>query len=174
MPTILLDAQTCQYIASFGIAAITAEADGVKVYHRPNDVPRVVDAIFWARAADAEAVAKRAKAWGGKIGASAAIAAAGRDLAVRLSPHDEFMTRVRSATQRIAGNVEAARLNGHLRRFNQEFKSRRLKATAEGKPFMSYTAALRRLRGVLATKAAARSGVAMPDSTDLMTSVFDG
>jgi hypothetical protein len=50
--------------------------------------------------------------------------------------------------------------------------ARRLKAQAQSKPFMPYTAALRRLRGALAGQAASRSGV-VADARTLLAQVFE-
>jgi hypothetical protein len=172
--SIHLDGETSRYLSAFSIAAIVVKADRVLVFHRPADLPHTVDAIWWLRAADAERVAQRARAVVSKlVSASAAVPAAARDLAVGLTAHDALLVRVKAATQRLASQTEQARISGHLRDFNAAYKARRLKAQAEGRGFMSYTVALRRLRGQLATRAAARSGVVVADGKDLMAAVFD-
>jgi hypothetical protein len=173
MPTVVLDTEVCRYLAAFSIAAVTVQGDRITAYHRARDIPGTVDWIGWLRAADAERVVRRAQAFGKITDAANAVLAAARDLGVGLTGHSDLLIRVKAATTRIASQTEAARVNGHLKAFNQQFKARRLRAAAEGKTFMSYTAALRRLRGELATKAAGRSGaVTQSETAGLFAAVF--
>jgi hypothetical protein len=159
--SIFLNGETARYLSAFSIAAIVVKADRILVFHRPADLPHTVEAIWWLRAADAERVAQRARAIVSKlISASAAAPAAARDLAVGLTSHNDLLVRAKASVQRLASQTEQARLSGHLRDFNREYKTRRLKAQNEGRTFPSYTVALRRLRGALAQQAAARSGAA--------------
>jgi hypothetical protein len=174
MPTVVLDTEVCRYLSAFSIAAIVLKAQRITAYHRPQDIPGTVDWIGWLRAADAERVVRRAQAFGKLSDAASAVAAAARDLGVGLTGHDDLLRRVQAATARIANQTEQARVNGHLKAFNAAYKARRLKARAQGKPFMPYTAALRRLRGLLATKAAANSGAGTESGTaSLFAAVFD-
>jgi hypothetical protein len=97
-----------------------------------------------------------------------------RGAAVGLTAHSDLLVRVKAATQRLAASVEHARTAGHLQAFNIQYKARRLAALAERKTFMSYAAALKRLRGELAREAASRSGaVTKAETTDLFKAVFD-
>jgi hypothetical protein len=174
MPTsIYLDRETSHYISAFGIAAIVIEADRILVCHRPADIPHTVDVIWWLRAADAERVAQRARAIVSKlVSAPAAVPAAARDLAVGLTGHNDLLVRVKAATQAAKPSRHAS--VGNLKEFNAAYKARRLRAAAEGKTFMPYAAALRRLRGALATRAAARSGAvaAKAERASLIAQVF--
>jgi hypothetical protein len=172
--SIHLDGETSRYLSAFGIAAIVVEADRILVCHRPGDIPHTVDAIWWLRAADAERVALRARASvSNLVDAQAAVPAAARALMIGLTLHNDLLMRVKTATQRLAANVENARTTGHLQAFNTQYKARRLAASAEGKPFMSYATALKRLRGELAREAAGRSGVVTKAETaDLFKAVF--
>jgi hypothetical protein len=174
MPTtVVLDSEVCRYLSSFSIAAVAVHGGRIVAYHRPGDIPGCVDWIGWCRSADAERVVRRATHFGKLTDAANAVAAAARDVGVGLTAHDDLLRRVQAATQRIANDVETARMAGRLKDFNREFKNRRLKAQSEGRPFMSYETAKRRLRGALATKAARRSGVvANTNTTDLLASVF--
>jgi hypothetical protein len=84
------------------------------------------------------------------------------------------LRRVRAATQRIASGVEQARVaSGHLKDFNKRYQSLRLQAHAEGRKFMTYSQAVRKLRTAVAAKAAANSGAAAKAETaNLLDAVF--
>jgi hypothetical protein len=173
MPTIVLTSETCRYLAAFSIAAITVQGDRIVAYHRPADIPGSVDWIGWLRAADAERVVRRAQGFGKITDAANAVRAAARDIGVGLTAHDDLLTRVRAATQRIANEVETARMAGYLKDFNHRYKTLRLRAQSEGRPFMSYSQAVRKLRGALATSAASRSSAATKAATaGLFATVF--
>jgi hypothetical protein len=171
--SIHLNGETARYLAAFSIAAILVKAERILVFHRPADLPHTVDAIWWLRAADAERVVKRARALGRLTDAPNAVMGAARDLGVGLTAHDDLLRRVRAATQRIASDLEHARMAGHLRDFNRRYKVLRLQAQSEGRPFMSYEKAKRRLRGALATKAAAIANVVKADTRTLLAQVFE-
>jgi hypothetical protein len=89
---------------------------------------------------------------------------------VGLTSHD--LMRV-AATQRMVNEVETARMAGHLKDFNHRYKTLRLQAQSEGRRCMSYSQAVRKSSGALATKAAASSGaVAKTSKADLFNAVF--
>jgi hypothetical protein len=139
----VLNSETSRYLAAFSMAAVTVQGERIIAYHRPADIPGSVDWIGWLRATDAERVVRRAVGFGKITDAANAVRAAARV--------DDLLTLVRAATQRIANEVETARMAGYLKGFNHRYKTLRLQAQSDGRPFMSYSQAVRKLRGALAT-----------------------
>ena len=84
-------------------------------------------------------------------------------------PHCRVAQRATEAVDRIDRTLNAARLRGDLAFFNSAYKARRAAAAAQGRGFMSYGVALRRLRKAVASVAANGGAV----TRSLMSSVFD-
>ncbi len=89
------------------------------------------------------------------------IVAAAQQLGIALTEHEEAVARARAAVIRINAMLNEAHARGDLKFFNAEFHRRRVAARAVGVRFMSYGAAMQRLRKELATVAAGRISALM-------------
>jgi hypothetical protein len=116
---------------------------------------------WWCPAKAAGAIVRAANANGKDVAAAAR-------LKTPLTDHATVAQRVGEAVGRIDDSLKAAQRRGDLAFFNQLYKAQRVAAAAQGRSFMSYGVALRRLRQAVA--AAAANGGAVTRS--LMLSVF--
>jgi hypothetical protein len=82
------------------------------------------------------------------------VVAAARRLDVMVTEHAGVVTRAQAAVKKIEGGLRWAQRQGVLSQFNDEYRRRRLAATARGERFMSYGEAQARLRKALAGVAA--------------------
>jgi hypothetical protein len=117
---------------------------------------------WWCSAKAAGAVVRAANSNGRDV-----VAAAAR-LKIPLTDHATVAQRVGEAVGRIDAGLSEAQRRGDLAFFNSAYKARRQAAAAQGKGFMSYGLALRRLRQAVAG-AAANGGQC---TRSLMLSVF--
>jgi hypothetical protein len=111
----------------------------------------------------------RRRASAGRQGNGKDVPAAAARLHVPITDHFTVARRVGEAVGRIDASLTESQRRGALSFFNQEYRARRRAAAAQGKGFMPYGAALRRLR-IAVAKAAADGGVI---TQPLMCSVFD-
>jgi hypothetical protein len=86
---------------------------------------------------------------------TAALREAAAGHGVTLTEHEIAVARAKDATQRINAFVDSMRKTGSLQVFNRHYKAARAAALARGESFMSYTAALGRLRSQIAARLAA-------------------
>jgi len=127
-------------------------------------------AAWWARRGDAAlifAAARKATKASDGLPAAAAILHSARKLGVEITPHAVAMMRVEAALAKTNTKLAAAQAVGALQFFNQEYQRRRRQAQAQGKGFVSYATARRRLERVLAGVVA--GGI----SAELIARVFD-
>jgi hypothetical protein len=81
--------------------------------------------------------------------AEAALHAAARDQRITLTPNATAMDHAATGAKHLDGYMESLRKSGQLSVFNGRYKRERAAATASGCNFMTYSAALARLRRVL-------------------------
>ena len=147
------------YVRAFDLTCIALWRDGRLGVSRN---PKGADQAWWCPAKDAGALVRAANANGKDVAA-----AAGR-LKTPLTDHATVAQRVEAAVGQIDASLNAAQRRGDLAFFNQAYKARRTAAAAQGRGFMSYGLALRRLRQAVAG-AAANGGQC---TRSLMLSVF--
>ena len=111
--------------------------------------PGAVDRDWWATRRHAYKVARRVEHM-----RSPSIVAAAADLGGALTEHHVAIARAQAAVERIDTVLAAAQAAGDLKFFNSQFRRRRVAAKAAGRRFMTYGAAVRGLRRVLAGAAA--------------------
>jgi hypothetical protein len=87
---------------------------------------------------------------------------------VHLTPHEVVIARATKAAARLDASLRAAATGGRLKEFHAEYRRRRVEASANGKPFMSFTMAERRFRRAIVARLLS-DGVA----ADLFDKVFD-
>jgi hypothetical protein len=89
-----------------------------------------------------------------------AIARCAATAGATLMPDHVALTRANNAMMKLDAMIDRMKLNGGLREFNREFKNRRAAALAEGRGFMNYSTALRRLKLILIPSLASGKPVA--------------
>jgi hypothetical protein len=90
-------------------------------------------------------------------------------LNIRLTPHERLIERTAARTARIEQVLETASHEGWQKFFNAEYRKRRLAARRNGKRFMTYECASRKLRQAIA-RCLANGGVVSPA---LVAQVFE-
>ena len=143
------------YVRAFDLTCIALWRDGRLGVSRN---PTGADQAWWCSAKAAGAIVRAANA-------------NGRDAArlkTPLTDHATVAQRVGEAVGRIDDGLKAAQRRGDLAFFNQLYKARRVAAQAQGRGFMPYGLALRRLR-IAVAHAAANGGQC---TRSLMLSVF--
>ena len=85
---------------------------------------------------------------------------------MKIVPHDIALQRTEQLVRKLDARLLQAQQAGALGYVNREYRTRRLQAQAEGRPFMPYRAAQVRLRKALV-------GVAAGDPAPIMTRVFE-
>lgn len=158
------------YLQEFGLACICIAPDGRTGVTRDLAHVGAVAAAWWAKdAATAHAVVR---AIGEHVPASleaatAEILAAAKRIEVVLSEHSVVVARAQGAVDQLSAKLTTAQQNGALKFFNSEYRRRREEAKASGNGFMSYNAAMARLRKLLASAAAGAR------VSDLVRQVFE-
>ena len=147
------------YVRAFDLTCIALWRDGRLGVSRN---PTGADQAWWCSAKAAGAIVRAANANGRDV-----VAAAAR-LKTPLTDHATVAQRVGEAVGRIDDGLKAAQRRGDLAFFNQLYKARRVAAQAQGRGFMPYGLALRRLR-IAVAHAAANGGQC---TRSLMLSVF--
>jgi hypothetical protein len=89
--------------------------------------------------------------------AEIAILGAAKRLSIGLTPHMAMLARAEAALNQIDTTIKAATSSGQLKFFNAEYAKRRREAAAQGREFISYNVAAKRLQSVLAGIAADRA-----------------
>ena len=159
MPVSPLSGPARDYVAAFNLVAIVQwRDDRLGVCKNPTGG----EAAWWCPSKDAGAVIHAANANGRDVPAAAA------RLKVTLTSHEAVARRVGEAIGRIDDGLKAAQRRGDLAFFNQLYKAQRVAAAAQGRGFMAYGLALRRLR-IAVAHAAANGGQC---TRSLMLSVF--
>lgn len=135
-----LPASSRDYLEAFGVRAVCVSPTG-KVSH--TDDPEGASLAWWCPEKDARRAAAEARHNGD-------IEEAARRLGVRLTEHTRAAERAAEKTAKLEAALREANANGLLQWFNAEFRRRRLAATKDGRKFMPYTVAQRRLRTAMA------------------------
>jgi hypothetical protein len=148
------------YVRAFDLVSVCRWRDGRLGVSRN---PKGAEQAWWCPAKAAGALVRAANANGKDVAA-----AAGR-LKTPLTDHATVAQRVEAAVGQIDASLAAAQRRGDLAFFNQAYKARRTAAAAQGKGFMAYGLALRRLRQAVASVAANGSAI----TRSLMLSVFE-
>jgi hypothetical protein len=154
-----LSSKARDYIRAYDLTSICQWRDGRLGVSR---CPTGAEAAWWCSSKDAGAVVRSANANGRDV-----VAAAAR-LHTSLTDHATVAQRVDEAVDRIDDGLKAAQRRGDLAFFNQLYKAQRVAAQAQGRRFMPYGVALRRLR-IAVAQAAANGGQC---TRSLMLSVF--
>jgi len=147
------------YVRAFDLTSIALWRDGRLGVSRN---PTGAEMAWWCPAKAAGSIIRDANAHGKDVAAAAA------RLHTPLTPHATVAERATEAVDRIDCTLNAARLRGDLAFFNGTYKARRAAAAAQGRGFMSYGVALRRLRKAVASVAANGGAV----TRSLMLDVF--
>ena len=147
------------YVRAFDLTCIALWRDGRLGVSRN---PTGADQAWWCPAKAAGAVVRSANANGRDV-----VAAAAR-LQTPLTDHATVAERATEAVGRIDTALTAAQRRGDLAFFNQLYKAQRVAAQGQGRGFMPYGLALRRLR-IAVAHAAANGGQC---TRSLMLSVF--
>src|SRR5262249_10299123 len=82
------------------------------------------------------------------------VPAAARALRVKIIEHSQALQHTEKILPKLDARMRTAQASGAMQTFNREFQQRRQQAFAEGRSYMSYSAARSRLRQAL-TEAAA-------------------
>ena len=147
MPTIIqpLSRDSLDYLAAFDLRCICVTSSG-RVYTAKN--PTVGAAgVWWTKSEDADRVA--ALAW-----STGDVPSAASQLRIALTPHETVCRRIGERVNKIDEEISKAIDRGVLKKFNSQYRQRRLQARQNGQRFMSYSEALRRLRKVVADSVA--------------------
>jgi hypothetical protein len=153
-----LSPAACDYLTSFGAVAITVDRYGrVRITRDPHNV----SLCWWCREADARKIVEVAQRDGDVVGAAAR-------LSIKLTAHETAAAKAREKVAQLEAALQAAQQDGLLKFFNSQYREFRLRAKAQGKPFMSYQQASRRLRAAVAS-IIAKGGVI---ERSLFTDVF--
>jgi hypothetical protein len=147
------------YVTAFDLSAVATAATG-RIFLSQN--PAKATSAYWCTAGEARRVARVAKESGDIVGAA-------KELHVHLTPHERLIERTVARTARIEQVLETATHEGWLKFFNAEYRKRRLAARRNGKRFMSYECASRKLRQAIA-RCLANGGIISPA---LVTQVFE-
>ena len=159
MPTVEpLSYSALDYLKSFGVVAISPSG---RVFVSRD--PKGAAAAWWAKSEFADQIANVAWMNGDVPGAASR-------LGLTVTAHEIVCRRVAEKTAALDKAIAEACDSGTLKRFNSEYRQRRLAAKKAGQPFMTYSEALRRLRATVATAVA--SGGKIPRS--FVAEVFDG
>lgn len=128
------------YLRAQGIAVIAVTADGVVKIAR--DIARIHKpvAAWWCEPAGAVPLLKHCRESG-----SNDVPAAARELCIILTPHDRVAARAAVYVARIDDALLRAKRCGLLGEFNGAYRRARRAARAEGRGFMSYATAHKRL-----------------------------
>jgi hypothetical protein len=143
------DKAALKYLEASGARAISITCGSghvvINVGYKPNAV-----AAYWLPADKARSVAARARSIAGGTDGVEAVVAAVKEAAVQcrvtLTPHDIAISRAHAMAERLDAFMDALKGNGTLREFTRAYKRRRIAAAERGEGFMSYGAALARLR----------------------------
>jgi hypothetical protein len=159
VPIEALSLASLDYLAAFDLKCICVSNTG-RVYTTKN--PAGASLAYWCRASDTDKVAKAA--W-----FSGDVPEAARRLQIAVTPHSVVAKRTADRTAALDNAIAEAIDAGVLRRFNSEYRSRRLAAKRNGQRFISYGQALGKLRSVIA--GAVASGGKIP--TRSFVAVFE-
>ena len=135
-----LSVSSLDYLRSFNLKCIALSKTG-RVFTCDNPAGAV--AAWWAKADDIDRIA--AIAW-----PSGDVPSAAAKLGLVATPHSVVAKRTADRTAKIDATIKEAVDAGILREFNATYRRLRLQAKRDGKPFVSYSEALRRLRKVVA------------------------
>jgi hypothetical protein len=138
------------YLAASGATAIAVtEIDGICTFRIGHKVDFAIS-VQWALSTMAKSIVKQARL---NAGLDPDAATAGRALtraAVShrqlLTSNDAAMARAGATMERIDAAFKAMNRSGQMQEFNRMFRRRRNEAAAEGKGFMTFSAAMGRLR----------------------------
>ena len=83
------------------------------------------------------------------VSAESAVRKAANDLQALLTPHETAISRATASVARLEALVDDMRQNGQIAEFNRMYKRGRAAAAARGARFMTYNAAMTRLRRAL-------------------------
>ena len=140
-------------IASGATAVQIVEIGRIVAFYTSTTIKPDAVAIHWLPHASARPVLKLARGRAGKTpdaeAAISALAMAAQELRVTLTPHDVAISRAVEAAAKLDRYFEAMRRSGQLAMFNQQYRQRRMEAVACGRGFMSWSAAMARLRAAL-------------------------
>jgi hypothetical protein len=139
---------------------VVRNADGTAGFRTTTDTGKhredVVSAHWVADKAAATAVVRSASSIVGvrptEQAALDALFRAAAKHSVHLSPHEAVIARATKASARLDANLKAAATGGRLKQFHAEYRRRRVEASANGKPFMSFTKAERRFRRAIVVR----------------------
>ena len=144
------------YLHASGATAIcVTESDGVAALQVCRNVASIDNlvSVQWLDERQAVAVARDARRGEGYRPDAETVSAELRRAALAhhatLTPDDVARSRAENGAHRIERHLEAMRQSGGLRQFNAEYRRRRSDASAQGHGFMSYSAAMTRLRHAL-------------------------
>ena len=149
-----------RYLKAFNLRAIARTRDGRLIVTRD---PAECAEAWWCARQHAGKVAKGARA------DHLDVEAAAQRLGLTVTAHDIVLQRVAYSTTRLDQLLERAQHDGLLSFFNTEYARRRKAAAGEGKGFMLYSVAKRRLTDAI-VECAAHGAV---PTRALVASVFD-
>jgi hypothetical protein len=169
-----MNARACirSYARAAGLSAIWIDGDGVARVGITGSSDDPV--IAWAPIAGARKVARwinRQKStvtvgFSKEAEAAPFLQAAARACRVALISHADVVHRATVTIAAIDARLRAAQCAGALKHINQAFRQQRLHAVTNGRPVLSYAAAMARLRDVLLE--AAVQGEPMPPIEDIL------
>ena len=110
--------------------SVPSQSEGGRIF--VGDNPKGAAVAYWCRAADASRVAETAWQTGD-------ILAAGQQCGVGLTPHQIVLKRVGGRTSKIDEEIAKAIDAGVLKKFNAEYRTRRIRAKQRNESFMSYS-----------------------------------
>jgi hypothetical protein len=160
----MTDGAALAYLVASGAAAISILDDGSIKAGAKLDRRAV---MAW-RLPEAQAitVSRTARKIAGDASDVETMAAALQEAAaahgIALTEHDVAMARARSAVARVESFMASLQSTGRLRAFNELYKAQRQAAVAQGRRFISYGAAMRRLRVEIGARLAAGGDLHAP------------
>jgi hypothetical protein len=142
------------YLAASGAVPLTVIVrDGVGSIHTGKISGTVAGRWWLHHSRDASRVAAQARTCAGKspdvAAALDAVQRSATSLGATLTPDDTAIARAANSVMRLDSMFERMRTDGTLREFNAKYKAGRAAAKAQGRGFMSYSAATLRLKKAL-------------------------
>jgi hypothetical protein len=127
----------------------------------------ILDAVWIKDRASAGRIARRA------LSERVPIREAARTLQIKITEHSIAVRNAARAAERLDLLFEAMHQSGALSFFHKEYQRRRQEATRQGRRFMSYKTAKRRLKGALVRHAIHRAMGAVV-ATDIVREALNG
>jgi hypothetical protein len=166
------------YLSASGVFAVCVvrDPDGVIGFELSNDIGSwegaVIAALWTTDKTAATVVLTSATATVDAVpsehAAVDAIVCSAERHSLRLFPHESVIKRAANAVARLDARMDATASRGGLKAFHAEYRRRRLDARKQGKRFMSFAMANRRLRRAIVNRL-------LHDDTatgDIITEVF--